>query len=637
MKWNLRNRILVPTVALIITITAALSAVSYWMGRSAIEDAMDGQLDQICASGLRQVEGWVEGQRQNLVQWAIQPQILAGLQTTPEGQTARSALNAEFAHAKKLYGLYEEVVLADLTGATLACSNLDMISKLNVGDRPYFKEALAGQTAISPVLQSRVSGNPIVVIATPIKDGATVRGILYGILDLGWFSSKFVANIKVLNSGYVFMFDSQGVFIAHPDKTKILKAKLADFEWAGPIQKEQSGEVNYTFEGVTKMARFAKSDTLHWGLVATVTHAEMNAGVTHMGWTNLALGLGALAIAVGVMFLTARSIVRPIEVVADGLTAGAEQTAAAAAQVSTSSQSLAEGASEQAASLEETSASLEEMASMTKRNAEGATQAKELSNQTRAAADTGATDMTEMKQAMDAIKSSGDGISKIIKTIDEIAFQTNILALNAAVEAARAGEAGAGFAVVAEEVRNLAQRSAQSAKETAARIEDSVKKSDHGVRISDKVAKSLGEIVEKARKMDALVAGIATASHEQTQGIGQVNTAVSQMDKVTQANAGNAEETAAAAEELSAQAALTQGAVTELRQLIGGSRSLVSSPERIVSAPAMSFRSPPGGQKFRRSNPMLTRPIVEPQPIDGGSNRHVGVEPIAKAIGAHGQ
>jgi methyl-accepting chemotaxis protein len=280
--------------------------------------------------------------------------------------------------------------------------------------------------------------------------------------------------------------------------------------------------------------------------------------------------LAALVLGFAAAWLITHGTNRTLTSVATTLAAGAEQTAAAAAQVSASSQSLAEGASEQAASLEETSASLQEMASMTKRNAESATQAKDLSSQTRAAADTGAADMEQMKSAMDAIKASSGEIAKIVKTIDEIAFQTNILALNAAVEAARAGEAGAGFAVVAEEVRNLAQRSAQSAKETAAKIEDSVNKSDHGVQISAKVAASLQQIVERARKMDALVAEIAHASNEQTQGIGQVNTAVSQMDKVTQSNAGNAEETAAAAEELTAQAAVQRDAVAELLALVGG-------------------------------------------------------------------
>ncbi len=289
----------------------------------------------------------------------------------------------------------------------------------------------------------------------------------------------------------------------------------------------------------------------------------------------------------GVAFscFTVRSINSVLRRVSTELSAGAEHTAAAAGQVSASSQSLAEGASEQAASLEETSASLEEITSMTKRNAESASQAKQLSNQTRQAADAGAASMAEMKQAMDAIKESSSSIAKIVKTIDEIAFQTNILALNAAVEAARAGEAGAGFAVVAEEVRSLAQRSAQSAKETATKIEDSVSRSDHGVQISARVAQSFGEIVAKAQKVDELVGEIATASQEQNQGIGQVSVAVSQMDKVTQSSAANAEETASAAEELNAQAETMRESVRNLQSLVGGSgRTTPAAEERRESA-----------------------------------------------------
>ena len=275
--------------------------------------------------------------------------------------------------------------------------------------------------------------------------------------------------------------------------------------------------------------------------------------------------IGSLVISV----FTIRAILKVLNSVTEALDAGSKQTTSAAAQVSSASQTLAGGATEQAASLEETSASLEEISGMTKRNAENAQKAKELAGTARHAADTGVADMAAMKTAMDEIKASSDDIAKIIKTIDEIAFQTNILALNAAVEAARAGEAGAGFAVVAEEVRNLAQRSAQAAKETATKIEGAITKTSQGVTISRKVATSLEEIATRSRQVDELVVEIATASTEQDQGINQVTVAVAQMDQVTQSNAASAEESASAAEELNAQSMALQEIVRDLLRLTG--------------------------------------------------------------------
>jgi len=285
----------------------------------------------------------------------------------------------------------------------------------------------------------------------------------------------------------------------------------------------------------------------------------------------------AIVIGIGTAVLITRNTNGVLLAVARALTTNSLHTSASSNQVSEASHSLAEGASEQAASLEETSASLEELASTTKRNTESAQQAKSFSQEARATAEAGETDMREMERAMQAIRASSDGIAKIIKTIDGIAFQTNILALNAAVEAARAGEAGAGFAVVADEVRSLAQLSAQSSRETAAKIEEAIKNSESGVTISAKVAHSLAAIVEKARKVDTLVAEIATASAEQSDGISQVNTTMSQMDKVTQANASSAEETSAAAQELQAQALVMAENVAVLTQLVTGQSAVADA------------------------------------------------------------
>ena len=311
-------------------------------------------------------------------------------------------------------------------------------------------------------------------------------------------------------------------------------------------------------------------------LKAPLTNDAVIAGtMKSMSLVSLLLLVAAVG---GFYVFNGRFIDRPLDQVIGLIDAASIQTAAAAGEIAASSNSLAEGASAQAASLEETSASLEELSSMTRRNADSAGSAKATSSETRAAAESGHKDMAEMRQAMDAIKSSSSEIAKIIKTIDEIAFQTNILALNAAVEAARAGEAGAGFAVVAEEVRSLAQRSAAAAKETAAKIEVAIHNGEQGVLISSKVATALDIIVAKARQVDELVAEITTASHEQSQGIGQINTAVSEMDRVTQTNAAGSEETAAAAAELSAQSGALKQSIDDLRLLVDGHRHAPAKP-----------------------------------------------------------
>ncbi len=231
-----------------------------------------------------------------------------------------------------------------------------------------------------------------------------------------------------------------------------------------------------------------------------------------------------------------------------------EQIASGSGQVSDASQALSQGATESASSLEEVTASMNEMANQVRTNAENASAANQLSNESKQAAEKGDAQMAEMVTAMDEINQAGQNISKIIKVIDEIAFQTNLLALNAAVEAARAGQHGKGFAVVAEEVRNLAARSAKAAEETAELIEGSVALTDKGNQMAQQTASALKEIMNGTNKVADLLEEIAAASNEQAQGISQVTTGLAQIDQVTQQNTASAEESAAAAEELSGQA-----------------------------------------------------------------------------------
>ncbi len=302
---------------------------------------------------------------------------------------------------------------------------------------------------------------------------------------------------------------------------------------------------------------------------AATASEQYNAQQASTRRTVLIVSVAGVLVAVGLGFLVVTSVSRRLEEAVLSLNEGAQQVVSTSEQVAGSAHSLSQGASEQAASLEETSASMEEMASMTRRNAENTRQAVTLVTDVHARVNESQAALTDMVQSMTAIKESSQKVSKIIKTIDEIAFQTNILALNAAVEAARAGEAGMGFAVVADEVRSLAQRSAQAAKDTAGLIEESIIKSQTGSVKVEQVAAAIGGITDSVNRVKGLVDEVSEASHQQTQGLDQVATALSQMEKVTQGTAATAEESAAASQELSAQANTTMEVVHQLRALVG--------------------------------------------------------------------
>jgi uncharacterized phage infection (PIP) family protein YhgE len=342
-----------------------------------------------------------------------------------------------------------------------------------------------------------------------------------------------------------------------------LKAFSAMRNTINTMTERMEEQINHQMETMDKKADVAQTE------VTSLNTSMKRANTISLG---LAVVLFIAAVSLG-LSMTSR-LVRELTHIIQQLLHGSEQVASASTQISAASQSLAQGATEQAAGLEETSASLEEMSSMTKQNADNAVQANTLASEARQSAHHGSEAMSRMNEAIKDIQKSSDETAKIIKVIDEIAFQTNLLALNAAVEAARAGEAGKGFAVVAEEVRNLAMRSAEAAKNTSNLIEQSVNNSRNGVQICGEVKAALDEIVSGIAKTTDLVGEIAAASKEQAQGVDQINTAVSQMDKVTQQNAANAEESASASQELSAQAESMNQVVNQLVLLVNGASAV---------------------------------------------------------------
>jgi methyl-accepting chemotaxis protein len=383
------------------------------------------------------------------------------------------------------------------------------------------------------------------------------------ILILVFFISWFVASgiVAPINKGEGLLRNLAllGDVSADPDAESLLR-------------KDEIGSLSRSIESLIKQQRILSS------MWAELAEGNWN---QHVNVKSEQDSLG----------ISLKKMVEQVNAAMSGVKTAAEEVDAGSGQISEASQSLSQGATETAASIEEISSSITEIGSQTKANAENATQANVLATQTRSAAEAGNQKMGDMMSAMSEIQLASNQIAKIIKVIDDIAFQTNLLSLNAAVEAARAGKHGKGFAVVADEVRNLASRSAKAAKETSEMIENSILKVKSGTEIARLTEAALQEIVASSVKVADLVGEIAAASNEQAQGIAQIGQGLEQIDKVTQQNTANAEETAAAAEELSGQA-----------------RELNSLLARFELRPDQNVRSAESSSKAQAKMAPATRP-----------------------------
>jgi methyl-accepting chemotaxis protein len=471
------------------------------------------------------------------------------------------------------------------------------------GDGDYYLRTRdSGREAVLDPFAYEVDGRTVLMtsLTAPVRRDGRVVGVTGVDVTLDMLHD-LVADIRIGESGMLTILSADLGVVAHPDAGR---AGQPFREFAPWIERHQ-GDLSSGRSFVT-WAEDAGSDErqLHvvspvtlgasdqiWYVVASLPEGEVLAEAHRIATMAVVVGVIGVALLMAVVFLIARSIAGPVGRIAGELGVGADQVRSASGQVATSSQHMAEGAGEQAAALEEVASSLTQMTSQTQRNAGGAREASELMIGVRQQVQQSDAEMTAMSTAIDEIKDAATETARILKTIDEIAFQTNLLALNAAVEAARAGDAGKGFAVVAEEVRNLAQRAGEAARNTAGLVERSQESSDRGVTSTGRVVTAFQSIAEQVERATQVVQDIARASGEQAEGIDQINTAVGQVDETTQGTAASAEESAAAAEELNAQADELHRVVRALESIVRGDGGTSRPASPVAAAPVAPVRS----------------------------------------------
>ncbi len=467
------------------------------------------------------------------------------------------------------------VTIADREGNVVARGHADKIgdsvlSQLNV------KKSLAGESSTG------VEEGTVVKFSLragePVKSDNRIVGTITTGVDLS-ANDSFVEEVKKLFGVEcaIFQGDTSTSTTVMKDGKRMAGVQVGNAEIVERVLGR--GE---RFVGVGDILG-SKYDTAYWPLVsidgkkAGMLFIAKDREVAERALSKMILSIltGSLAIGVlmiGAALLMMRSMTKPVDITLQGLVEATDHVNTGSAQLAEVSIHLAEGASEQASSIQESSSSLEQMAAMTHRNAGNTEQARTMMGQAREILTVVEKNMNNMTTAMEDINHSSEETEKIIKTIDEIAFQTNLLALNAAVEAARAGEAGAGFAVVAGEVRNLAIRAAEAAKSTSALIENIIRDAKGGGELTTLTRQSFSDNLDFMAKIANLVDEIAAANHEQAQGIEQINKAMAEMDRVTQQTAANAEETASTSEQMSAQAAQLKQHVVDLSNIVGVQR-----------------------------------------------------------------
>jgi methyl-accepting chemotaxis protein len=603
-KRSINTRLIAAGILVTSIPLLTLGALAVWQTNAGFRPLLNSQLETLVKTSAGYIDIQLKKELKTVLALAENSRVIGAL-TGSSGKGDLGLYLDRFQKDSGMSGDYQAILVADLEGNIAGASD-DIYLGINIADRTYFKLAVNGQNNFGQVQFNKVTGEPFVPVAAPVRDsGGKIVGVLAVILSMKPFED-YMKGIVIGKTGYLVISDNTGLVLVHPVRENVNKLNLTTIPGMEEVVSDalsgKTGIKEYTFNGMRKMAGYTSVETNGWIILSTLPMREFTANLTDLARTIIIITVLALLVAVVSFTLITLSITRPLllsinvlgevgkgnlacevpdrlsrrddeigdlsktlAVLLDQLRSivgntqvSAGNVSSGSTQIASTTQIVSQGATEQASSIQEISSSMEQMVANIRQNSESAAETSVLA---RHAADEARTGGTLFDSASEAIRE----ITEKVRFIEEIARQTNLLALNAAIEAARAGEAGRGFAVVASEVRKLAERSQTAAAEIGGLTGKTIETTDSARNVLNTI---IPDIVRTAE----LIQEIAVASSEQYSGATQVSSAILQLDTVIQQNATAAEELSSTAEELSEQA-------EEMQATIGWFRN-----ERLLSA-----------------------------------------------------
>ncbi|BET68411.1 methyl-accepting chemotaxis protein [Opitutales bacterium ASA1] len=654
MKIGIREKILFPTLAVLSISTASVAALNYVMSRNAIQRCVNDEVALAASLASTKIEAWLETRIGDAQSWAGLSQFTDAIAGKDDPEIVARANQLAIDLARN-YGCYESINIAGVDGTYVASNRTDMVGKMNIASRAYFQEALTGKLALSHVLKSVVTGDPVFVVAAPVIEEEKVVGVVFCAVSLNLFTSKSIAPIRIFDSGHLFIVDRNGVVLSHPKEENIFNLDVSTLEWGTEFLSSTEPTIEYTHSGDERLAGIGRVKTTGWTVGATVLTEELMGQARRVGAFNLVIGIASLILASGVIVVLLNRAIRPLRrgvlfsrSIAEGdltqtldiagqdevaqlggamnqmaaglrasmasvkdnsqsLSTAAHQLSAVSAQVKANSESTASEANVVAAAAEQVSASVSTVATAAE---EMSVSIREIAQQAAEAAKVASRATVEADRTNGMIVKLGESsaaIGHVVKVITAIAGQTNLLALNATIEAARAGEAGKGFAVVASEVKALAQQTSNATDEIRKKIGDIQGDSEEAVG----AIRAISEVISKINQIQTVIASsveeqaatmneISKNSLEASRGSSEIARNITHVSEAARNSTNAATHTASSATELTRLAEQLAAVVDQFRLHDEDDRGSVTAAALEVQVPSGRRHPIATGRKIER-------------------------------------